>query len=276
MSSEYGVFVRYPGNIWKNANDNLDIRHSTVNGKFDPPTIDTVPRVFTYNSKHQWEQIYPATEKKSGRITYSASVFDHYKYCRTDGVNWGWDGRRASAGHGYFEQDWIDSGGQDMTLVKKEYMGWMDMGSRARSKFPDASKVKEITFLRITVNRRNMTGLTGEPCILSFVLNNCDAPGGRLEKYPNPFSTLVGSHVSAFEMPSGSGRIQVTINLGTSNGRALADLFKRWMRGEAKSIMLYNNERKADNRQWGRYGKWSRNYTKITSFTVDMEYTTEG
>lgn len=280
---EKAVYIHKNG-AWKNANDNLDIRGitgagNTINGT---PTRETVPKVMAYTSSG-WDQIYPAKIVNAGKQTIVADRLDYYQYCRTDNVNWGWNGN-AAAGQGYFDQDLYDQTGfDDMSLIKKEYMGWVGLGSDKRNKLVRASEVKDITFLQFKVYRRTMTGHTGLNIDWCLVLNTCDGPPPKRKPgeprvlVPNPFDGRIGEHVVAGTFPPGEGIKIITVDLKSANGRATAEMVKRWMRGEGNSIMMYNNERKANNRNWIyddiNYGRWSPNYTKITSLEMTIDYT---
>lgn len=271
---EKGCYI-FTSNGWRNMNDNLELRGITSNANTitGTPSRDKVPKVFAFTS-NGWDQIYPGKTTNVGKITITPRRLDHFKKCRTDGVNWGWDFTAKTAGHGYFGQDWIDSGGQDTSLVNKEYAGWLDLGTYTRGKLPNASNVKEITFLQFVVNRRNLTGLTGSSCNWSLCLNNIDAPGSKKsDKSNDPFNNIVGSPVEVTSFPAGNGLKTVTINLSSSQGQAVANLVKKWMKGEAKSIVMYNNERKNSCVVWNKYGRWSRNYTKLESFKMIIDYT---
>lgn len=290
---EKGCYVYTPKG-WRNCNADLNIRGitnkgNTVNGT---PTNGAVPRVFAYTESGN-KQIYPATDIPSGKITYNARKLNTYKYhsipkssChapgtgsrpkRGQGDSWGWSGDGRAA-QGFYEQDYINSGHQDMRYVHFEHFGWLDLGSYARSKLPNASKVKDIRYLSFTMYRRAETGFWGSPLMISFGLNNVDECGnyGQGNKSQNPFLNKVSGKVDIGTVSRGPGSKTLTVDLSSPSGRKVADMFMRWMKGEAKSIIMINDET-CHQRDQVTSVCCSKYYTRINSFSMTIDYTIEG
>lgn len=80
-----------------------------------------------------------------------------------------------------------------------------------------------------------------------------NAPGSkRSDKSNDTFKNIVGSPVEVTSFPAGNGLRIVTINLFSTQGKAVDNLVKKWMRGEAKSVVMYNNERKVSYVVWNK------------------------
>lgn len=284
----------YTPNGWRNCNADLNIRGitnkgNTINGS---PTNGAVPRVYAYTSSG-YKQIYPASEIPSGKITYTARKLNMYKYhsipkssCqgpgtssrpkRGQGDSWGWSGDNKAA-QGFYEQDYINSGHQDMRYVHFEHFGWLDLGSYARSKLPNANKVTGIRFLSFTMDRRSETGFWGSPLMISFGLNNVDECGNYPsgERAQNPFNNKVEGKVDIGTVSRGPGSKTLTVDLNSARGKQVANMFMKWMKGESKSIIMINDET-CHQRDQVTSVCCSRHYTRINSFSMTIDYVTEG
>lgn len=293
MSSKYGVFIRYPEG-WKNANDNLDIRTKmqSSNSMIEAPNLNNVPKVYAFNENRQWEQIYPPTEVDRA-ITLVGKDFNAYRYRRgwsSTPSPWGWrSADYGKAAQGFYGVDKIQDGGDDLSSVNRENIGWIGFGSLMRDSIPSASKVKEIKKLTIVVHRCDGSGWHSAKRDLYLGLNKITQSQPDSINY-NPHVNKIGGPVlvgklqpAANYVPGGANSGSTTtfnIDLSSSNGKALVDIIMKWMKGTdgANSLVLYNGESTGANAIVGGvfYGHWSYNYLTIDKFNIIMEYTTEG
>ena len=280
---EKGVYIF--GNQWKNANDNLDIRgytndRNTIN---NAPTNKGVPKVFAYNGQI-FEQIYPAKDIESGRITLVSKDLNQYRYrpdlARRKPGPWGWHSEGDSA-QGFYGVDTFQHGGDDMSDVHRICAGWLDLGSRARNMLPNAKNVKQIKYLSFTIKRKQGAGHHSDPCKMFLNLNRIDGTIVNGDKNANcPHTNLIGSPVCIGTLDAASKRYPSTstivVNLGTTQGQQVANLIMSWMRGEggATSLVQYSGETKGV--RYPPWGTWSRNYTRVIGFSMTIEYVSEG
>lgn len=278
-----GVYIF--DNSWNNANDNLDIRgytndKDTINGN---PTNKGVPKVFAYDGSH-FEQIYPARDISSGRITIVSKDLNQYRYrpdlaARKPGP-WGWHSEGDSA-QGFYGVDTFQHGGDDMSDVHRICAGWLDLGSRTRNMLPNAKSVKEIKYLSFTVKRKQGAGHHNDPCQMFLNLNRIDGTIVNGDKNANcPHTNLIGSPVCIGTLDAASRKYPSTstivVNLGTSQGQQIAKLIMSWMRGEggATSLIQYSGETRGT--RYPPWGTWSRYYTRVIAFSMTIEYVSEG
>lgn len=267
---------------WKNANDDLNIRgnYDGANTIAGSPTVNTVPKVYAYTGS-VWDQIYPAKEKKYGKITIN-NPLNYYRWksgLSQSNSMYGWiNGGRAS--QGYFGQDYHDDHiNDDMTNTQRRNIGWLGIGSSARNSLPKASTVKEITYLRFDITRGDGSGHYRELCPLSISLNGISSVVQSKSDENNPHHHNIGDSVVLCSLnPCGNttrSDTSVTIDLSTTKGKTIANMVMKWMKGEsgANSIVCKNEE--TSGIYYAGVGYWSDSYTTVTKFSMTIEYVAE-
>lgn len=267
---------------WKNANDDLNIRgnynnNNTIAGS---PTVATVPKVYAYTDAG-WDQIYPAKEKKYGKITIN-NTLDYYQWIpglSQSNYLYGWK-NKGRASQGFYGQDYYDDKiNDDMTNVQRRNIGWLGLGADARKKLTNASTVKEITYLRFDITRGDGSGNYKQYCDLGIGLN--EISDRSFDKYDanNPHMHNVGNHITLCKLkPCGNtstSNTTFTVDLKSTEGKVIAEMVMKWMKGEsgANSIVSRNTEYKGI--YYKDYGTWSDNYCTLKKFSMTIEYMAE-
>lgn len=267
---------------WKNANDDLNIRgnynsNNTIDGS---PKVSTVPKMYAYTSTG-WDQIYPAKEKKYGKVTIN-NTLNYYRWVpglpKTNYM-YGWK-NEGRASQGFFGKDYDDDHINDiMTNTQRRNIGWLGLGSSARSKLPKADTVKQITYLRFDITRGDGSGNYRDPCTLSIGLNEIASIVDDKEDENNPHLHNVGSSIPLCKLKPCENIVSsdtpFTVDLSTESGKDIANMIMKWMRGEsgANSILCRNEEYSGI--ATAGVGKWSTNYTTLKKFAMTIEYIAE-
>lgn len=269
---------------WRNANDDLNIRgnynsHNTIAGS---PTVETVPRVYAFTGSI-WDQIYPAKEKKYGKITINKPL-NYYRWVpglTASSPMWGWkNGGRAS--QGFYGIDYDDDHiNDDMTNTQRRNMGWLGLGTASRSELPNADTVKQITYLRFDMTRGDGAGHYREYCDLSIGLNKIPTTNVPNDRSNNPHENgnVVGEPIVLCKLNPCENTVSsdttYTVDLSTTKGKTVADMIMKWMKGEggANSIVCRNKEYSGI--VYKGAGCWSDNYTSLKKFAMTIEYIAE-
>lgn len=276
------------GGTWKDANDVLDVRgknpYDTIN---NDPKNAIVPRVYTWTGS-DWDQIYPAKEQTT-TITFFEDDLAHYQHPTR-----GWkNGKtvkgkyiKGRAAQGYFgvdkNYDWDDDGNRDdMDDVWKEHVGWLGLGPEQRKRLPGAGGVIKITSLKFKLYRRSDAGCAWHTFPLTLRKSKIRDHYGNTTNNPyngNWVGGLVGYGTVTNVTGGKNKEKEITIDLNTSDGKAMAQLVMDWMKGVGgtNSILLYNGETSEDCRKHteygGYWGQWSNGYMKVNHFGMTVSY----